>query len=169
MQKTLDTVAITIDRLEQSPDFLLALLNAIPGKRYKERRVEGKWCIHEQICHLVDAQEIILGRFCQFRDEAEVHIRAHAPSAAGDGDHYMNMDMDACLEKFQYIRREMIRMLRDQSPEYWTKTGTHDAFEPYSSFLLLLHTLNVDHAHFFSIEQLGLTLDGLEREILVVP
>jgi len=35
--------------------------------------------------------------------------------------------------------------------------------------LLLTHTLNVDYAHVFSIEQLGLTRRGLESGIMTLP
>ena len=47
-------VPIIIDQLEKTPIVLQALLGHIPRHRYRERRLAGKWTIHEQVCHLVD-------------------------------------------------------------------------------------------------------------------
>lgn len=159
----------TLRSLAQSPAFLSDLLARIPGHRYRERRVAGKWTIHEQVCHLVDAQQILTSRFLQFRDEARPHIRSHLPGQEGHAKQYLAMDMDRAVAEFPAIRADMVRMLADQPAAFWDRQGTHDAFAPYSARLLLMHTLNVDHTHFFSIEQLGLTRDGLEGEIMVLP
>lgn len=63
----------------------------------------------------------------------------------------------------------MISQLKSYDNSYWDKEGRHDAFAPYSTKILLTHAINVDYAHLFSIEQLGLTKPGLENEILTIP
>jgi uncharacterized damage-inducible protein DinB len=159
----------TLRCLAQSPAFLKALLEQIPPSRYREQRVAGKWTIHEQVCHLVDAQQILMARFRQFRDEKQPHIQSHIPGQEAEPKNYLEMDMDQAVAEFPAIRAEMLQMLERQPGEFWSRQGRHDAFKPYNTRLLLMHTLNVDHTHFFSIEQLGLTRDGLEREIMVLP
>lgn len=159
----------TLRSLARSPEFLVHLLEQIPEHRFREPRLEGKWTIHEQVCHLVDAQQILMSRFRQFRDEERPHIQSHIPGQEGESKNYLEMDMEQAIAVFPSIRAEMVRMLEHQPGEFWSRQGTHDAFEPYNARLLLMHTLNVDHTHFFSIEQLGLTRDGLEGEIMVLP
>ena len=163
------TIESTLSSLARSPAFLKELLEQIPQSRYREQRVAGKWTIHEQVCHLVDAQQILKARFQQFRDEEHPHIQSHIPGQEAEPKNYLEMDMGQAVAEFPAIRAEMLRMLERQPGEFWSRQGTHDAFEPYSARLLLMHTLNVDHTHFFSIEQLGLTRDGLEGEIMVLP
>lgn len=157
-----------IHSLNHGPFVLNNLIELIPEHRYRERRLAGRWSIHEQVCHLIDAQSILSERFKLFADYDEPHIRAHEPEAEVDPDRYLKMDMRQALDQFPAIRSEMVMILKGYPPSYWSKQGTHDVFSPYSSKQLLIHTLNVDYTHFFSIEQLGFTNDGMEPNILTV-
>jgi hypothetical protein len=162
-------VPIIIDQLEKTPIVLEALLGHIPRQRYRERRVPGKWSLHEQVCHLVDAQDILIGRFRQFEREVNPHIAAHDPTGERYENRYLDTDLDAALARFPRIRSEMVAMLRAYPETYWTYAGSHDAFEPYNTQLLLNHCLAADYSHIFSIEQLGLTKDECVGEIMVLP
>jgi hypothetical protein len=162
-------VPIIIDQLEKTPIVLRALLDHIPRHRYRERRLAGKWTLHEQVCHLVDAQAILIGRFKQFEREVNPHISAHDPVGDQDPDHYLDMELDAALARFPRIRNDMVAMLRSYPDTYWNKAGSHDQFEPYNTQLLLNHCLAADYSHIFSIEQLGLTRDERIAEIMVLP
>ncbi len=155
-----------INCLEKTPVILDHLLNQIPQEQYKLRRVEDKWSIHEQVCHLVDAQTILIERFIKFNREDNPLITSHEPTFERLGDHYLKMNMEKQLSQFPLIRQEMIDMLNGFDNQYWDKMGRHEAFNPYSTRILLGHTLNVDYSHLFSIEQLGLTKPGLESDIM---
>ena len=162
-------VPIIIDQLEKTPIVLQALLGHIPRRRYRERRLAGKWTLHEQVCHLVDAQAILIGRFQQFEREVNPHIAAHDPAGDQDKDYYLDMDLDDALARFPRIRKDRVEMLRAYPNRYWTRAGSHDQFEPYNTQLLLNHCLAADYSHIFSIEQLGLTKDEHAAEIMVLP
>jgi hypothetical protein len=162
-------VPIIIDQLEKTPMVLQSLLGHIPRYRHRQRRLAGKWSLHEQVCHLVDAQDILIGRFKQFEREVNPHISAHDPVGHQDENYYLDMDLDAALARFPRIRSDMVEMLRSYPKAYWTYEGSHDAFEPYNTQLLLNHCLAADYAHIFSIEQLGLTKDERTAEIMVLP
>ena len=162
-------VPIIIDQLEKTPMVLQALLGHIPRCRYRERRVAGKWTIHEQVCHLVHAQDILIGRFRKFELELSPHISSHDPAGDQDEDFYLHMDFEAALARFPLIRNDMVEMLRSYPEAYWSRVGSHDAFEPYNTQLLLNHCLAADYSHIFSIEQLGLTKDEHRAEIMVLP
>ena len=73
------------------------------------------------------------------------------------------------MDKFNRLRVEMIEMLRGFDTNYWSLKGEHEIFTPYNTRLLLTHTLNVDYAHIFSIEQLGLTKTEFEDGIMTTP
>ncbi|MFY0642848.1 MAG: DinB family protein [Bacteroidia bacterium] len=158
-----------INCLECTPVILNTLLESIPQELYKVQRVNNKWSIHEQVCHLVDAQEILINRFKQFELEESPTIKTYDPPADRSSNHYLNLNMENELQRFPALRKSMTSMLKGFAPSYWDKTGKHVAFTPYSSKILLIHSLNVDYAHLFSIEQLGLTKEGLEEEILTIP
>ncbi len=162
-----DTAAL-ISSLSHGPYVLNSLIELIPKQRLTERRLADRWTIHEQVCHLVDAQSILTERFKLFFEFESPHISAHEPESEPDPQRYMKMDLAVALEQFPVIRSELVTLLRSYPADYWLKTGTHDVFSPYSAKQLLIHTLNVDYTHFFSIEQLGFTNEGLEANILTV-
>ncbi len=155
--------------LEKSPKILLSLLDQIPEHRIKVRRKKEKWSIHEQVCHLVEAQDVLISRFKQFEREESPTIKPYVPGPGRSDDHYQKLDLRENLEAFKRIRFDMVEWLSSMPEDFWNKKGFHDGFSPYGSKILLTHTLNVDYAHFFSIEQLGLTKEGLEAEILTLP
>jgi hypothetical protein len=162
-------VIYIIDCLERTPTILLNLLDQIPEEMYSNRRMKNKWSIHEQVCHLVEAQTILTGRFKQFETEELPLIKAYHPPIDRSPSFYLEMDMKAEVERFPQIRANMVKMLKGFDGSYWKKEGRHEMYTPYNAQLLLTHALNVDYAHIFSIEQLGLSKTGFENEIMTIP
>lgn len=162
-------VETIINCLAQTPSILSGLIERTPKKHITERRVEGKWSIHEQVCHLVDAQKILSDRFKRFEIERNPWIKAHNPDGDQPEDYYAQMNMEEQLQMFPAIRKKLVDLLKGYDEEYWSLQGKHDAFEPYSTRILLMHSINVDYAHMWSIEQLGLTKPEFVNEILTIP
>ena len=158
-----------IDCLEKSPVILKFLLSQIPKDLIRLRRVKDKWSIHEQVCHLTKAQSILINRFKQFKNEQNPLIEVYDPPTDRSETYYLEMNMILELERFTEIRSKMVNMLRGFPEQYWNLQGRHAGFSPYNTKLLLAHSLNVDYAHLFSIEQLGLTKPEFENEILTIP
>lgn len=158
-----------IECLERTPVILANLLKHIPQEIITEQRVNGKWSIHEQVCHLTEAQEILIERFQIFEKEENPLIKRYEPPIDQATDYYLNMDLKAELDRFKQIRNNMVLMLRAFDEEYWSLTGRHEVFTPYNTQVLLSHCLNVDYAHLFSIEQLGFTKNDFTKEILTIP
>ena len=158
-----------IDCLEKTPVILKFLLGQIPDDRIRTRRVKDKWSIHEQVCHLAEAQGILIHRFNQFENEQDPLIKTYDPPTDRPETYYLEMDMSSELERFTKIRSEMVDMLRGHPEQYWNLQGRHDGFSPYNTKLLLTHSLNVDYVHIFSIEQLGLTKPEFENEFITIP
>jgi len=158
-----------IDCLEKTPVILKFLLSQISEDLIRARRVKDKWSIHEQVCHLTEAQGILINRFKQFENEQNPLIEAYEPPVDRPETYYLDMNMNAELDRFVDIRSEMVNMFRGFSETYWHLQGRHAGFTPYNTKLLLTHSLNVDYVHMFSIEQLGLTKPEFENEILTIP
>jgi len=165
----MNEVKSIINCLGQTPIILQGLLKQIPREFYSKRRLHNKWSIHEQICHLVEAQEILTQRFRQFELEKNPLIQSYVPLNDRSTDYYHSEDLELELSKFPDLRKDMIIRLKSFDEEYWELEGRHELFTPYNTRLLLTHALNVDYAHLFSIEQLGLTKLGLEKNIMTLP
>lgn len=158
-----------IDCLEKTPVILKFLLSQIPEDLIRLRRIQNKWSIHEQVCHLTEAQNILINRFKQFENEKNPLIEVYDPPIDRSDTYYLDMNMISELERFTEIRSEMVNMFRRFPEQYWNLQGRHAGFTPYNTKLLLTHSLNVDYVHIFSIEQLGLTRPEFENEIITIP
>ena len=108
--KKMTEVNYIIDCLEKTPIILNNLLNQVPENLFKIRRVKNKWCIHEQVCHLVDAQSILMKRFRKFETEENPLIESYNPPLGRSEDHYLEMNMNDELNKFPHLRTEMVEM-----------------------------------------------------------
>jgi hypothetical protein len=157
-----------ISCLETTPSILNYLLNQIPRKLFEVRRIKNKWSIHEQLCHLVEAPGILMQRFEKFKTEKNPLIKSYNPGSKRSPTYYLKLNMKVELDKFPIIREEMIQTLRNYDKSYWNLKGRHEVFAPYNNKILLTHTLNVDYAHIFCVEQLGLTKAAFENEIITI-
>ena len=119
----MEEIQYLIEGLERTPVILQGLLSRIPGDRIALRRVPGKWSIHEQICHLVDAQKILINRFELFAREENPHIRNYDPPEDAPQDPYLQMNMQEELAKFPGIRRQMTEMLRSFPDSFLGEAG----------------------------------------------
>ena len=158
----MDTTARIIDLLGQTPVFLRHLLQQIPADRRDLRRAPGLWSVKEWLCHLIDAQDILMSRFTQFETEDDPLIAGYEPPPQSDT-RYRDRDFEEAVARFTSIRADSVERLKSYDDEYWSRRGRHESYSPYSTKILLGHMLNVDYAHLFSMERIGLgTAESLE-------
>jgi uncharacterized damage-inducible protein DinB len=152
---TMSTVPTLIELLSQTPIALQHLLTQIPPDRHNVRRVETQWSVKEWLCHLIDAQDVLMARFTQFETTDDPLVADYEPPPESDT-RYSDREFAAAVAEFADVRAASIDKLRNYDEAFWTKGGRHQSFSPYSTQTLLGHMLNVDYAHLFSIEQIGL-------------
>jgi hypothetical protein len=108
----MSSVTSIIDCLERTPTILDGLLDQIPEDLFKTRRRENKWCIHEQVCHLVEAQGILKFRFNKFEAEDNPFIESYYPPDDREPDHYLKLPMKKELERFRELRHDLVLRLK---------------------------------------------------------
>jgi hypothetical protein len=91
------------------------LLVQVPTDRYDVRRFGGEWGVKEWVCHLVDAQQILLGRFEQFEKDADPLISDYQPPPQTD-ERYRDRDLSAAVADFTMLRAHSIVRLRGYDP-----------------------------------------------------
>lgn len=151
----MNTMSTLIGLLSQTPAVLQHLLVQIPADRHDTRRVESQWSVKEWLCHLIDAQDVLMGRFTQFETEEDPLIADYEPPPQSDT-RYRDRDFAAAVVQFGNLRASTIRRLQGYDEAYWTRCGRHESFSPYGTRILLTHMLNVDYAHMIGIEKIGL-------------
>ena len=148
-----------IDCLKRSPQFLNDLIAGIPSEMLKQRRIPGKWSIHEHVCHLAQAEEMIYNRFNVFDTSDLPEFLPYLPGETIDADHLINLSMEEELHKYESSRKQLIDLLISFDEGLWKKRAIHHEYSQYNAFILLRHTLMHDHFHMYRIEELWLTKD----------
>lgn len=153
----MNTSQTFIDLLSRTPTVLQHLLSQIPADRREARRLEGQWSVKEWLCHLIDAQNILIDRFSRFEMEDDPLIADYEPPAQSDN-RYRNRDFNEAVSQFVDLRADTVCRLESYDGTYWAKCGRHESYSPYGTMILLGHMLNVDYAHLFSMEMIGLAV-----------
>lgn len=156
MQNIQDIIAC----MEKSPRILADLIEQISPKRRLERRIPGKWSIHEHAVHLADVQPMLLDRFKTFRDVDKPVFEPFVPGKTEPHQNLLERDLEQSISDFRQLRAEMISLVSHFGEGFWAKTAKHPEYEKYSAQILLRHILMHDHFHMYRIEMLWLTADS---------
>ena len=149
-----------LDLLSAGPELLKDLLKQIPDELLKIRRIKGKWSIHEHVCHLAEAQAMIMERFRIFKEVQNPEFKPYIPgSSETPDDHLLKMDFHESLEKFTVLRKELVSFLETFTNENWQNAGAHPEYKHFSPEMFLRHIIMHDHLHMYRIEELWLTND----------
>ncbi len=150
--------------LAEAPGLLEDLLAEVPVELLKERRIKGKWSIHEHAVHLPEAQTMIIERFKRFQREKNPEFIPYLPGDTVSDDYLIDLDLQASLKKFRIGRKKMIDLLKDFSVEDWTNEGKHPEYNQINPLLWLRHVMMHDHFHMYRIEELWLTTSDYLRK-----
>ena len=153
-------VELKISILEKNADLLLGLLEEIPEEILKDRRIKNKWSIHEHVCHLYEAQKMMMKRFMIFKNEKEPVFKPYLPGSKETPDnHLLDMDLKQCLSEFMKERLDLVKFLKTFDHEDWNNNATHPEYRMFTAEVFLRHILMHDHLHMYRIEELWLTND----------
>ena len=147
--------------LEQAPALLKELLADIPPAILKQRRIPGKWSIHEHACHLATVErDGMFARWDKFQSE-ERPVFLPLSGESYPADYYLKMELDSTVESFLGFRMELIRRARAVTDAaFWNRKADHPEYELYTPFIMLRHIMMHDHLHMYRIEELWLTRDA---------
>ncbi len=148
-----------INCLEQSPFILQELIRKVPKAILKEHRRIGKWSIHENACHLAQAEDMILNRFRIFKKEDRPHFKPYLPDKIVETRELIDMNLQTELSRYELLRSELVNLVLTFRKKDWQKSASHPEYKVYNPIILLRHTLMHDHFHMYRIEELWLTKD----------
>ena len=146
--------------LEKTPVILREMIDSIPREplwRLTERRIEGKWSIHEHACHIVKVQPMLTDRARKFIEEEAPKFVPYFPGKSTPPDELLKMNLAETLEKFSALRKEFIDVIRSAPAETWKKKAVHPEYLEYTLLIMVRHVLLHDHVHMYRMEELWLT------------
>lgn len=149
-----------LESLEKIPSMLKNMIGEIPKELLKQRRIAGKWCIHEHACHIIAVQPMLIQRMEKFVKEEKPEFIPYFPDNTDKQDDFMNMDLVKQLDQFSGYRKELINKASHLSEQDFNKTSIHPEYKKYTPYILLRHILMHDLLHMYRIEELWLTNDS---------
>lgn len=146
-----------ITTLQEAPHILKGLMRDIPESLHKERRVAGKWTIHEHACHLDVVQDMILERFRIFKEQEHPEFQAYMPGKNVSDAELISMDLRQSLIAFEQKRARLLELINTYDDSTWTKNAIHPRYKVLTPFIFLRHVMMHDHFHMYRIEELWIT------------
>ena len=150
-------INILINGLNDSPTVLKNFVNDIPDDKFKIRKINNKWTIHEHICHLTQAEEMIYERFFAFQTMLNPSFSAYIPGITIETNSLINLDIDIELINFKTRRNQTVELIRGFDADVWMRKANHEEYTEYGAYIFLRHVAMHDYFHMYRIEELWLT------------
>lgn len=146
-----------LSTLREAPPVLKSLLRQIPEHFYKQRRIPGKWTIHEHACHLDVVQDMILERFRIFLEQDKPEFQAYLPGTNVSDAALIHMDIEESTAAFQQKRKQLLELVQGFDQSSWHKKGSHPRYIEFTPYIFLRHVMMHDHLHMYRMEELWLS------------
>ena len=156
--------AILISALETAPGVIIPLIREVPPQILKRRPAPSKWSAYEHAIHLSQSDVSFRARLDLILSSPEPYIETIHISPEDEAGAMLEIDLDESLERYVRERSSLVERLKKLSPEEWQKTAVHEAFDPYSVFIMFRHLLNHEMLHAYRIEELLLKKDWEQTE-----
>ena len=155
----MNTVRAIIDALQRAPDIVVPLVREVPPDIVKRRPAPRRWSAHEHACHLAHVHALFFDRLEYMLTPPAPVIRPYLPGDQDADDLLLQMDLDACLDRFVRDRERLVARLETLGPTEWTRTAEHGEYRSYSVFIMFRHLALHDFLHAYRIEELLLRRD----------
>jgi uncharacterized damage-inducible protein DinB len=132
-------------------------ISAVTDELLSRRPADDRWCVKEQLQHLVDCDEFMRKRIVTIlssdepaivnRDDRKENART-SHSGARDA------EAETLLEILRESRARLLSQIQTASVEDLERTGKHEIFGPISVYQILRHLVWHDHRHLEAIKSL---------------
>lgn len=137
-----------INQLAANADVFASCFSGLSHEALLWKEAEGKWCLLELLCHLVDEEvDDFRARTRHTLTEPENPLPAMDPEAWVTDRKYIQQDPEERLKKLLEERATSIDWLTSMENPDWTKTTLHTRLGPLSARFFLANWLAHDYLH----------------------
>lgn len=122
-----------IRRYEEGPAKLKAALARVPPEARKWRPAEGRWSVHEVVCHCGDAETNAALRLRYLVAEEKPVIVGYDQEVWARTFDYHSAPLEPALAAVEATRANTAALLRRLPERAWSKVGTHTESGRYST------------------------------------
>jgi len=133
---------------QQTPERLAALLKGVPAGTLGFRPAPRKWCIHEIVVHMADAELAMGWRLRNMLASPGVQLPWFDQDVWSEALEYRNRDLARALELFGSLRRSNLELLLSMPRSRWdSHHGVHSlrGRQTVAEFVRLEAAHDLDH------------------------
>ena len=122
-----------IERYARGPELLRSALAKIPAEALKWRPAEGKWSVHEVVCHCADSETIASTRIRYLVGEERAAIQGYDENAWARKFDYHALPLEPALREVEQVRAWTTDWIRRLPASAWASEGTHTESGRYTA------------------------------------
>jgi len=122
-----------IRRYEEGPARLKAALAKVPSEALRWRPAEGKWSVHEVVCHCGDSETNAALRIRYLLAEEDPLIVGYDQARWAKALDYDAAPLEPALAAVEASRANTAALLRRLPEAAWSASGRHTESGPYSA------------------------------------
>lgn len=145
---------MTLERLRGTPLRLMQIASSLSDEQLKKRSNNG-WSIQEHIGHLLDLEELHIGRIDDFLAGKEILRAADMSNAKTNEADHNSENVKDLLKSFQHVRGHFVKRLEEIPEEILLRDALHPRLNvPMRPVDLALFTAEHDDHHLAIIREL---------------
>ena len=133
MRYSLDERVALIKRYEEGSMKLRDAFAKVPREAWKWRPGEGKWSVHEIVCHCADAEMNAAARIRYLVAEEKPVIQGYDQDRWARIFDYHSAKIELALAAVDVMRAHTVNLLRQLPEEAWAAEGTHTEAGRYTA------------------------------------
>ncbi len=114
-----------IQRYEEGPARLRAALAKVPPEARKWQPAEGKWSVHEVVCHCADSETNAAARIRYLAAEPDPKILGYDQAHWAIALDYHAAPLEPALATVEAVRANTAALLKRLPEKTWSAVGTH--------------------------------------------
>ncbi|MBN2509983.1 MAG: DinB family protein [Spirochaetales bacterium] len=146
----------TLKTFKRVPLVVTGFFADIPVSLLDVRRNADAWTAREHLYHIVDVQEMLLGRIGKIRDEEHPVIEPFFPE---NEEIRTYADTDEALALFRKMRKKQYAVIKSLDKTDFEKHAVHKEYSDYSIPIIINHMIFHEYWHMYRIEEICLMKD----------
>jgi len=146
----------TLQTFLDLPIVFTEFLALIPDDKLDRKRGDPVWTIREHFYHLVDVQEMLLGRILKIKNETNPLIEAFFPE---NEEISAYVDINEALTSYRTLREKQYNVVKNLSKKELEKRGIHKGYELYTIPVIVRHMIAHEYWHMYRMEEIAFIRD----------
>lgn len=136
-----------LDRLRRHTGDLRRITNGLDETALAQRVQEGKWSLHELVCHLCCVQQVFQARIETVLAQDNPAIASYSPDLDPEFDKLAASSPGQVIAGFLVAREQLLARLSLLTENQWSRPGRHPEFPAYSVAFQVEYMMHHEASH----------------------